>query len=126
MNIRPWHLGQVIMGVVYHVGMPMAVMFTVVVTCPAVLNLTTPSIREVVIDRITTVTSSPMSEVPRLTTVAVAMGGYLKSDEYENVNGLVDPAVTVSLVAMSTYPPMMRAALVWMTWFPASRVEIVV
>lgn len=90
----------------------MAVIFTVVVTCPEELNLTTPSILEVVIDLITTETSSPISDVPRLTTVAVAIGGYLKSEEYEKENGFVVPAVTDSLVTMSTYPAITLAALV--------------
>jgi hypothetical protein len=53
----------------------MAVIFTVVVTCPAELNLTIPSTAEVVIDLMTTVTLSPTSLVPVLTTVAVAIGG---------------------------------------------------
>ena len=62
-----------------------------------------------------TVTSSPTSDVPLLTTVAVAIGGYLKSAEYENDHGLVSPADTRSLVAMSIYPPIIFAALVWIT-----------
>ena len=82
MNTLPRHLGQVnIMRKLYHVGMPIARRFTDVETCPDELNFTTPSILDVVTDLITTVTSSPMSDVPRFTTVAVTMGGYLKSDE---------------------------------------------
>jgi hypothetical protein len=71
-----------------------------------------PSILEVVIDLMTTVTSSPILDVPRFTTVAVATGGYLKSEEYGKTNALVDPAVTVSSLTMSTNPAIILAALV--------------
>jgi hypothetical protein len=64
-----------------YAGMPMTWRLMLRDRVPVVLNLITPSTREVVTDVITTLTSFPTGVLPVLTGVATAIGAYLKSAE---------------------------------------------